>query len=242
MSASSKKKLRKELEAANLTEKQLAEQKEAKKLKIYTITFVAIMALVVIIGLSTIIGNTVSHSGIIERGTTALTLNDEKLNNAELGYYYIDNINNFYSSIASQYGDYASLIAQYNYGLDMTKPLNEQAYYGEEDTTWADYFVEAAISSAKSTYAMHELAVKEGHKLTEEEQSSLDLALSSLTQEAVESGFSNAKEYLQALYGYGASVDSYTEYVTKSALAQSYYSAYADTLNFDSDAISAHGL
>ena len=39
MSASSKKKLRKEQAAAQMTEKQLAEQKEAKKLKLYTNTF-----------------------------------------------------------------------------------------------------------------------------------------------------------------------------------------------------------
>ena len=237
MSASSKKKLRKELEAATLTEKQLAEQKEAKKLKIYTITFIAIMALVVIVGLSTIIGNTVSNSGIIERGTTALTLDDQKMSSAELSYYYIDSINNFYSNLASQYGDYASLMAQYNFGLDMTKPLNEQAYYGSEDTTWADYFVESAISSAKSTYAMYELAVKDNHKLTEDEQASLDLALANLNKEAVESGFRNAKQYLQALYGPGASLETFTEYVTTSALAQSYLTAYADTFTFDDTAI-----
>jgi hypothetical protein len=101
MSASSKKKLRKEQEAAFLTEKQLAEQKEAKKLKIYTITFVAIMALVVAIGLGTIIGNTVSNSGIIERGTTSLTVGEHKLNAVELNYYYMSSINSFYSSLSS---------------------------------------------------------------------------------------------------------------------------------------------
>ena len=49
MSASAKKKLRKEENAAQLTEKQLKEQKEAKKLKAYTLTFAIIMVLVVAI-------------------------------------------------------------------------------------------------------------------------------------------------------------------------------------------------
>ena len=40
MSASSKKKLRKEQEAAKLTEKQLTAQKEAKKTSLYTTAFV----------------------------------------------------------------------------------------------------------------------------------------------------------------------------------------------------------
>lgn len=240
MSASNKKKLRKEQEAAALTEKQLAEKKEAKKLKIYTITFVAIMALVVVIGLSTVIGNTISTSGIIERGTTALTLNDKEINAAELSYYYMDSINGFYSSAAEQYGDYASLIIQYNYGLDLSKPLNTQQYYGDEETTWADYFVDAAISNAKSIYALNELAVKEGHKMTEDEQKNLDSALANLTRQAVESGYSSAKDFLHAMYGYGASVDTYTDYLSMSAMADSYYAAHADTLTYDDAAIRAY--
>ena len=40
MSASSKKKLRNQQDSAKLTERQLAEQKEAKKLKVYTTAFV----------------------------------------------------------------------------------------------------------------------------------------------------------------------------------------------------------
>ena len=52
MSASSKKKLRKELNAAAMTEKQLQEQKETKKLRLYTTIFavaIAVMILVVIV-------------------------------------------------------------------------------------------------------------------------------------------------------------------------------------------------
>ena len=49
MSASSKKKLRKEQEAAALTEKQLAEQKEAKKLKLYTAAFVIVLVALLVV-------------------------------------------------------------------------------------------------------------------------------------------------------------------------------------------------
>ena len=48
MSASSKKMLRKEQAAAKMTEKQLAEQKEAKKLKLYTTAFVVVIAIVLV--------------------------------------------------------------------------------------------------------------------------------------------------------------------------------------------------
>ena len=48
MSASSKKKLRNAEQAEKLTEKQLAEQKEAKKLKLYTTLAVVILAALVL--------------------------------------------------------------------------------------------------------------------------------------------------------------------------------------------------
>ena len=49
MSASDKKRLRKEQNAAAMTERQKAEQKEAKKLKSMTLTFAVVMVLVVAI-------------------------------------------------------------------------------------------------------------------------------------------------------------------------------------------------
>ena len=48
MSASSKKKLRAEENAAKLTEKQLSERKEAKKLRIYTIAFGVVLAVMIV--------------------------------------------------------------------------------------------------------------------------------------------------------------------------------------------------
>ena len=66
MSASAKKKLRKEEASAQLTEKQLKAQKEAKKLKIYTTLFVVAIVVVLVAGL-VIAGTTMyKNSGIRE--------------------------------------------------------------------------------------------------------------------------------------------------------------------------------
>ena len=95
MSASDKKKLRKELESATLTEKQQAQQKEDKQLKNYTLTFVVVMILVVAIGVSSMGISWYKTSGIPARGTVAVTIGDTTLSNADLTYYYMDTINNF---------------------------------------------------------------------------------------------------------------------------------------------------
>ena len=105
MSASSKKKLRKELNAAAMTEKQLQEQKEAKKLRLYTGLFAAAMAVIILV----VIVSRVVSSGFIPRSTTAMTIGGTKVSAAELNHYYIDSVNNF----VTQAGDYISL-----YGLD----------------------------------------------------------------------------------------------------------------------------
>ena len=70
MSASHKKQLRKEQNAAQMTEKQKAAAAEAKKLRIYSIIFAVAIVLMVCV----IIFTTVSNSGFVARNTTALTV------------------------------------------------------------------------------------------------------------------------------------------------------------------------
>lgn len=235
MSASSKKKLRKEQNAVQLTEKQLKEQQEAKKLKVTTFTFAIIMVLVLAIALGTVAAQMFSRSGIRERNTLALTVNEHELNNAELNYFYIDGINRFYLNWYQQYGDYATLYLQM-YGLDLSKPLNEQAFDTEGKKTWADHFVELAISDAHGIYAQYDQAQKAGFKLSEEDQAELDAIPADLKAAAKDNSFSSSNKYLQAYYGPGADEKTYLEYAAVTKLATAYANSYYESLSFgDSD-------
>ena len=109
MSASAKKKLRKEENAAQLTEKQLAEQKEAKKLKIYTTIFVVAIVLVLVAGLIIAGTSFYKNSGIKEKNTVAAVIGDHEINAVEMNYYYTDTIENNYNNWYSSYGDSLSL-------------------------------------------------------------------------------------------------------------------------------------
>ena len=71
MSASDKKKLRKEQATAYLTEKQRQEQAEAKKLKLYTIGFVSILVVVACIAIGVLGVRAVNQSGVFEKNTSA---------------------------------------------------------------------------------------------------------------------------------------------------------------------------
>ena len=179
MSASSKKKLRKEQNAAAMTEKQQKELKEAKSLKAYTLTFTVIMVLIVAIVLGVALSNPVI--GMINRGTHAVTVGEHKLTTADLSYFYIDAINDYYTNIYNQYypsyGNYWQLALPF----DITKPLDEQA---KGDSNWGEYFVDQAIESAKGIYGLYDKAVADNHKLTEDEQKAIDSYFSSLNTNA----------------------------------------------------------
>ena len=89
MSASNKKKLRTEQEAVQLTEKQQAAQKEAKKNHLLTVAFVVCMAVLLVVAIVIGVRQTITATGFMEKKTVALTVGDQKLSNAELNYYYM---------------------------------------------------------------------------------------------------------------------------------------------------------
>ena len=224
MSASSKKKLRKEQEAAKLTEKQLNAQKEAKKNNLYTTLFVVVMAVILVIAVTVGVKQTISTSGIREKNTVALTVGDHELNSIEMNYFFMDAVNNFYSS----YGSYASM-----FGLDVTKPLNEQFVDEESGVTWADDFMTSAKESAASTYALADAAEAAGFTLPEAEQKAVAENMNSLDLYAAMYGYGSADKYLKAMYGVGASKESFENYNRLQALASAYYNHYADSLTYE---------
>ena len=238
MSASSKKKLRKEQNAAALTEKQLNEQKEAKKQKISTLIFAIVMAIILVISLAVMVIRGIESSAFLNKHTTALTVGNHKLNSVIMNYYYTDTVNNSYAEWTNMYGDstaaYLSMLQ-----LDVTKPLDEQTYYAE-DITWADYFMDLAIDRAIADYAVYDLAMEAGYTLSVEDQLNLDSKVSYKDLYSMTSGFDDVDDYMSAFYCPGATRDSYYEYSEVSAIASAFYNDYGDSLVFTDADIRAH--
>jgi len=224
MSASSKKKLRHEQEAAKMTERQLAEQKEAKKVKLYTIGFAVVLVALLVVAVTVGITQTISNSGIREKNTIAMTLGDHEISNAELNYYYIDTINNFYSQNAS----YAAL-----FGMDLTQPLNEQVMDAATGETWADYLLESAKNTAVTVYAMNDAAAAAGFTAPETVDASVNSTVTNMSMYATLYGYADLETYLKTMYGKGASEDGYRSYIEMSLTADAYYAAYADSLVYE---------
>lgn len=238
MSASNKKKLRKEQRMAALTEKQQKELKEAKQLKAMTLTFVVVMVLVLAIVIGVAVRSPIN--GVINRATHAITVGDHELTTTDLSYYYVDSINtyynNIYSTYYSMYGDYWQLFVPF----DTTTPLNEQMYSEEENKTWAQFFMDQAFDSVKQVYGLYDLAVANNHELTEDEQETLDSYEETLEYYATLQGYSNVASYLRSTYGDGANLKTYMEYFTVSTYASSYIQAYSEALEYTDEDYRAH--
>ena len=227
MSASNKKKLRKEQASVKLTEKQLTAQKEAKKLKLYTAIFAVVLVVLLVVAVSVGISKTVSSSGIRQKNTVALTVGDHEINSVEMNYFFMDAVNAFYS----QYGSYATM-----FGLDAAKPLDQQITNEETGATWADDFLETAKSTAAAVYTLKDAADAAGYCLTEEEIASIESQSDALDMYAKIYGYPNGDSYLRAMYGAGANKESYIAYSKLRSLADSYRNSYTDSLTYtDSD-------
>lgn len=238
MSASAKKKLRKEETAAQLTEKQLKAQKETKKLKTYTTIFVVAIAVILVASL-VIAGTTIfRNSGIKQKNTVAAVIDDYEMNTVEMSYYYGDTIESSYNSWYSAYGDSTPMYVSLMMGLDITQPLSSQTY--TDDTTWADYFIDVAMTRAQSDYVLYNRAIEEGFTMAEDTKATLEQTFNNLSAFASLAGYSNVDAYLSAMYGQGATVETYRAYAEKSALASDYYMAHQDNLVIDDAAIRAH--
>ncbi len=229
MSASDKKKLRKEQTAAAMTEKQRTEQKKQKKQTAYTITFIVAMVLVVAIFLSTALQAPVRNLQI--KLSTGVTVNGHKVSGTELNYFYLDGISNFCSNFSS-YGNYAPMMMQMYYGFNPNAPLGDQVRDEKTGETWADYFADAAIESAKWTYAMYDKAMAEGFKLTEEQEKNLTAYEEYLKTVADRNNVSTNK-YVKSIYGGVGSFKTYTEYYKVSNIAAQYASKHYDSLKFE---------
>lgn len=232
MSASDKKKLRKEQQSAAMTEKQRNEKKEQKKLKAYTVTFVIAMVLVASIVLVSVLSTPVQN--LMMSSTTSLTVNDHKIDAVEFNYFYKDYISDFYDQFSSG-GDYQDLYVQIYTGLNPAQSLDSQTYNSETGKTWADYFTANTVNSVKLTYAIYDAAKAEGYQLPEDTQKNLDAAEDSIDLAAKYLGYSNGDAYLRAIYGSSASMKSYLAYYEVCTIASAYSSAYVDALDFSDE-------
>lgn len=156
---------------------------------------------------------------------TVVTVGGESLTNKELQIHYGMQYINFMNS----YGYYAAA-----FGLDTTKPLNQQQSY-IEGLTWEQMFLMAALEEYQQIAALAEKAKAEGVTLPEEERASLDEHYAGLAEMAQSNGFASADELIQADLGPGADLETYKKYLETEILAGYYRQSIQDGITWTED-------
>ena len=247
MSASSKKKIRKEQETELLTQRQQQEQKEAKKLKAITAAFIAGLAIILLVFVGVLISDGINSSGIVGKWTTVATIGDHKLSLTEFNYYYVDAVGEVSSEMYSSVSEYSESLGMSNaeaismmYGIDVTKPLT-QLTNEATGKLYSDEMVEKALQNAARDYALADAAEAAGFKLSAEDQANIDSIPETMENYATWMNYGSANNFIRTGYGYGkyATVKSYVAYQERAMIADAYYEYYVESLTYDDAAIRA---
>ena len=204
MSASREKSKRKEQTAGGAG---AGKKKGMSKGLKWTLGIICLVLVIAIVAFFTMLTN-----GFFVTHTTAAVVDGHSITPATLNYFYKDAYNNFYQT----YQSYISYI------LDTTKPLDEQVYDKDTGETWADYFTEQALQNATQTYAIYDEAAKNGYTLTDDEKTSIDTSLESLSSSATSYGYSSLNGFLAAQFGTGCNEKNYRSYLELTQTAQGY--------------------
>ncbi len=221
MSASREKKQRRSDPEQGLTQKQRAELREQKAAKQKTVLYTAIGVIIAIL----VVILLVWHSGIFQRGATALTVDGRNYNVNDVEYYFRNAM-----TTASSNG----------LSFDTETDLREQYVDEAQTQTYYDYFLEQAIESLKEAAAVENAAEDAGYTLTEEDQAAVDSTVSYLKNYAAQLGYNDFGGFLKASYGKYMTVGAYENCLRRVQLVSSYKTAYSDALEISDDAIQTY--
>ena len=212
-----------------ISAKQQAAMEQAQKDKKFKLTAIVITVLVLaLIVFSVYTGWYLPNYA--PKNEVALEVGDHDITAAEMNFYYMDYVYQFYNTNSSFL----------NYLLDTSKSLDEQYYDEEAGLTWADYFFQEAAKNAATAYAIYDDAVAAGQGLTEEQQAAIDedieLMKSTLSSNAQ---YRNFNSYLAQSYGKGCDEETYRQYMEVQTVVDAYSQAYQDSLTYSAEDLQA---
>lgn len=200
-----------------------AAKKNSKNVKARTAAIaVAKKAIAVLVAVAIVAGigwAIVDHFGIVEKYSTALTVNGEKLSVAEYNYYYYM----AYQSYAQAESSYQE--QGYSTGFPLDKAPDE-ASTGQTDEDGNVIYYDDVVADYASNLAFQQLAVyleakAAGYTLNEDEQKQIDEAIDSLREQAKSNSYS-LNAFIRANYSKGLNEKGLRKLLERELLATRY--------------------
>lgn len=190
-----------------------------KRNRIISVVIIVIALLLVATGL-------VFFFGVPQQLNTVMTINGEKISEAEFAYYYKSAYNYTVqmNSYLSQYGLSSGT------SFDSTKSPSAQEYNGSTElearedgqaNTWKDYFIKQAADELKQQIAVCQKAEEAGITLDETDQADIDAQMTQIKKSAKQNDYS-LDAYLRAVYGRGVGEKVFRKALERSALVTKY--------------------
>ncbi len=207
----------------------IAAAKKAKKDRAIKITSI-VVAIVLFVSL---LGGTIYHvvhssaysRGDIQRGTVVLESDNYTVDAAMMSYYVFSTYNGFVNQ-------YSSMLSSLS--LDTSKSIKTQKSPFGDGTTWFEYFCDQASSQVKEYVYLAEAALKEGMKLDDEDQKSIQKIIDNYYAYAKEQNVSNEK-FLGLAFGTGVKEGDVRKCLELSTLADKYYTEYQNGLKYSDE-------
>ena len=125
-------------------------------------------------------------------------------------------------------------------GYDTDKSPAEQTYNEEEGTTYADYFLDQALTQLQRTAILCEEASKEGYTLSADGEKAVQDNMTALYTYSVQSGAGSEEAYLRAIYGSKMSKSLFKDLLTQAILADEYATHKSETFTYTDEQLNKY--
>ena len=99
---------------------------------------------------------------------------------------------------------------------------------------------ERALKNAQQVYTLYDAAQADGFQLDADAQAEIDSLPETLSTAASSAGYHDADEYLEELFGKGASLESYKEFVTRQQIAGAYATKKQESFTFSDSELESY--
>lgn len=161
------------------------------------------------------------------RDLVVATVADRELTLGVLQIYYWMSVYGF----LNEYGAYAAY-----FGLDLTKPLDQQKY-PDGEYTWQQHFLSAAVDTWHTYQCLVLQGEAENSPMNPEQQEELDNLQTNLEKSAKENGYETVEQMLQKDIAPGITYEDYYSYLSVYSTGYSHYMHRCDTMEITDDMI-----
>ncbi len=175
----------------------------------------------------------VYNSGVFTKNQTAATVGGEKYTVSEVAYYYQAAANSTIST-AKQYAQYGI-----DMGYDTSLSPADQYYDEENGVTYADYFLDNALSQLQRVHILCAEAEAAGYTLSEDGQAAYDQNMNYLQMYSLQNGTSE-ESYLRMIYGRTMTMSLFKDVLHDAVLADDYAKAKAAEFTYTSDELASY--